>query len=95
MLNLLDMTAQKVSSTRVRELLQLLETKNSTEALVTLDRLDSHNIRIVGWILVTTIAIVHQNYDIVPSLCFQISPMVLSFILFSILNMKLKVYYNK
>ena len=87
MLNLLDMTAQKVSSTRVRELLQLLETKNSTEALVTLDRLDSHNIRIVGWILVTTIAIVHQNYVIVPSLC--------SFILFSILNMKLKVYYNK
>lgn len=95
MLNLLDMTAQKVSSTRVRELLQLLETKNSTEALVTLDRLDSHNIRIVGWILVTTIAIVHQNYVIVPSLCFQISPTVLSFILFSILNMKLKVYYNK
>ena len=95
MLNLLDMTAQKVSSTRVRELLQLLETKNSTEALVTLDRLDSHNIRIVGWILVTTIAIVHQNYVIVPSLCFQISPMVLSFFLFSNLNMKLKVYYNK
>ena len=72
MLHLLDMTAQKVSSTRVRELLHLLETKNSnsTEAWVALDRLDSHNIRNVGWRIVITIAIVHQNYVILTSLYF-------------------------